>query len=223
MLEEFFKSVSANIRRVEREPAAAEPSHLQALVGFAERAYRRPLAAAERDELLAFYRSLRSAGRTWTTRRPCATRVASVLVSPHFLYRLDLVDPRARWQGQAAQPLSDYALASRLSYFLWSSMPDAELLAHAAAGDLHRPEVLAAQARRMLQDERARALAVEFGGNWLDFRRFEEHNGVDRERFPSFDNRAAPGDVRGAGAVLPGRGPPGPLGAGLPVRPSTRS
>ena len=86
------------------------------------------------------------------------------------------------------QPLSDYALASRLSYFLWSSMPDDELLAHAAAGDLHRPEVLAAQAHRMLRDPRVRALALEFGGNWLDFRRFEEHNAVDRERFPSFND-----------------------------------
>ena len=67
-------------------------------------------------------------------------------------------------------------------------MPDDELLARAAAGDLHKPEVLAAQARRMLKDDRARGLAVEFGGNWLDFRRFEEHNTVDRERFPSFTN-----------------------------------
>ena len=67
-------------------------------------------------------------------------------------------------------------------------MPDEELLAHAAAGDLHEPEVIAAQARRMLKDPRVRALAVEFGGNWLDFRRFEEIGTVDRERFPSFTN-----------------------------------
>ncbi len=67
-------------------------------------------------------------------------------------------------------------------------MPDAELLARAAAGDLRKPEEIAAQARRMLKDERARGLATEFGGNWLDFRRFEEHNAVDRERFPSFNN-----------------------------------
>jgi hypothetical protein len=85
-------------------------------------------------------------------------------------------------------PLSGYALASRLSYFLWSSMPDAELLSHAAAGELHVPAVLVAQTRRLLEDDRVRALALEFGGNWLDFRRFEEHNAVDRERFPSFDS-----------------------------------
>ena len=67
-------------------------------------------------------------------------------------------------------------------------MPDAELLGHAKAGDLHQPEVLTAQARRMLRDPRMRGLATEFGGNWLDFRRFEEHNSVDRQRFPGFTN-----------------------------------
>jgi hypothetical protein len=67
-------------------------------------------------------------------------------------------------------------------------MPDRELLDHAAAGDLHEPAVLTAQARRMLRDPRARGLATEFAGNWLDFRRFEEHNAVDRDRFKSFDN-----------------------------------
>src|SRR5438309_6240966 len=67
-------------------------------------------------------------------------------------------------------------------------MPGTEQLARAAAGDLHRPEVLKAQARRMLRDPRMRGLATEFAGNWLDFRRFEEHNSVDRERFPSFTN-----------------------------------
>ena len=93
-----------------------------------------------------------------------------------------------RLAAQRRRPLSGYALASRLSYFLWSSMPDEELLAHAAAGDLQKPDVLLAQARRMLKDDRARGLALEFAGNWLDFRRFEEHNAVDRERFPSFTN-----------------------------------
>jgi hypothetical protein len=104
-------------------------------------------------------------------------------MSPHFCYRVDLLS-----RGPGVQPLSDFALASRLSYFLWSSMPDAELMALAAAGALRNPEVLVAQGRRMLRDGRARALATEFLGNWLDFRRFEEHNGVDRERFTSFDD-----------------------------------
>ena len=67
-------------------------------------------------------------------------------------------------------------------------MPDAELSARAAAGDLHNEAVLVGQVRRMLKDERARRFATEFGGNWLDFRRFDEHNAVDRERFPQFSN-----------------------------------
>src|SRR5207249_4582778 len=103
--------------------------------------------------------------------------LASVLLSPHFCYRFDLPGP-----GKAVQPLGDYALASRLSYFLWSSMPDAELLAHAAKGDLRRRDVLIGQSQRMLRDPKVRGLATEFAGNWLDFRRFEEHNSVDRQR-----------------------------------------
>jgi hypothetical protein len=181
-IESYFAGMSAEIRRVERARLAAEPSHLDALVKFAERAYRRPLTAAERDGLLAFYHKLRredDLGHEEALRDTLVT----VLLSPHFCYRIDLAEP-----GTAVRPLSDYALASRLSYFLWSSMPDAELLSHAAAGDLHRPDVLTAQARRMLRDPRVRGLATEFGGNWLDFRRFEEHNSVDRERFPSFTN-----------------------------------
>src|SRR4051812_10347144 len=109
--------------------------------------------------------------------------IASILVSPHFAYRLDLSPAE-----KGIKPLSDYALASRLSYFLWSSMPDDELLAHAEAGDLHRSDVLLAQTRRMIRHRNIGGLATEFGGNWLDFRRFGEHNSVDRERFPVFTN-----------------------------------
>jgi mono/diheme cytochrome c family protein len=97
-------------------------------------------------------------------------------------------DRRTHQTSVPSAPLSDYALASRLSYFLWSSMPDEELLARAAAGGLRKDAVLRAQIRRMLNDDRARGLATEFGGNWLDFRRFEDSNTVDRERFPAFTN-----------------------------------
>jgi hypothetical protein len=181
VLEEFFRAVSGNIRRVESARRAAEPGHLIALQTFARRAYRRPLTEAERAGLLAFYRARRAEG---LEHEPALREsVARVLMSPHFLYRADLV------AGAGVRPLDAHALASRLSYFLWSSMPDAELLAHAARGDLHRPAVLTGQVRRMLRDERARALAVEFGGQWLDFRRFEQHNAVSRERFPSFDDQ----------------------------------
>jgi hypothetical protein len=181
-IETYFTGMSAEIRAVERDRLAAEASHLKAITQFAERAYRRPLTAAERDDLLAFYQTLRRKDELGHEEALRDTLV-TVLLSPHFCYRFDLAQP-----GSAAQPLSGYALACRLSYFLWSSMPDAELLVHAAAKDLHRPDVLKAQVRRMLRDPRVRGLATEFAGNWLDFRRFEEHNAVDRERFPGFTN-----------------------------------
>ncbi|MFN0018067.1 MAG: DUF1592 domain-containing protein [Pirellulaceae bacterium] len=181
-IETYFTSMNADIRWVESAHLAAEPSHLEALQKFAQAAYRRPLTKEEREDLPAFYRSLREK-EGLSHEEAMRDSTAGILMSPHFCYRVDLAP-----EGKGIQPLSDYALASRLSYFLWSSMPDEELLAHAAAGDLHQQEVLLAQTRRMLKDKKVRGLAVEFGGNWLDFRRFEEHNSVDRERFASFNN-----------------------------------
>jgi hypothetical protein len=182
-----FQWVNDTLRSLEKLHAEAEPHHLEALLKFAERAYRRPLLAGERDKMLSFYHTLREQN-SLSHEDAIRDSIVSVLLSPNFCYRLDLGPVSKTGSNAAVEPLSVYALASRLSYFLWSSLPDQELLAHAAAGDLRKPDVLAAQARRMLQDERARALAVEFGGNWLDFRRFEDHNAVDRDRFPAFTN-----------------------------------
>lgn len=181
-IDEHFAWVNANLRWVEKAKVDAEPTHLDALLDFAARAYRRPLTKAEAADLLGYYRKLRA--RDGLSHEDAVRdAIVAVLVSPDFSYRIDLVAADSK-----AMPLADYALASRLSYFLWSSMPDAELLAVAARGELKRPEVLARQARRMLKDEKVRGLATEFGGNWLDFRRFEELNTVDHERFPAFDN-----------------------------------
>ena len=181
---DHFETVSASIRRVEKARNEAEPRHLESLQKLAERAYRRPTTKSERESLHAFYRSLREQeglGHEDAVR----DTLVSVLVSPHFLFRLHPGVP-APGGRSGIEPLSDYALANRLSYFLWSSMPDRELLKHAAAGELGKPEILLAQARRMIKDQRIRGLATEFAGNWLDFRRFEEHNAVDRDRFKSF-------------------------------------
>lgn len=203
--EDHFRWTSANIEQEERARIAAEPVHKKALLTFAERAYRRPLTAADKSELLGFYNTLRQKeGLSHEDAiRDCVVRV---LMSPSFLFRMDLEPlspspapaPPAKGKIQASvqppspaqktQPLSDYALANRLSYFLWSSLPDDELLALAAKGELRKPNVLVAQTQRMLKSPKARALATEFGGNWLDFRRFEEFNAVDRERFPTFND-----------------------------------
>jgi hypothetical protein len=185
-IRDYFPAMNTRIRAVEKAQQAAEKLQLKALVDFAERASRRPFTRAESKSLLAFYRSLRAEKLSHEDAiRDC---VVGVLLSPAFSYRFNLPRGTADKQRAGTLPLSDYELANRLSYFLWSSMPDAELLAHAAAGDLRKPEVLVAQARRMLRDGRVRGLAAEFGGNWLDIRRFEEHNAVDRERFPAFTN-----------------------------------
>jgi hypothetical protein len=176
----YFTHMAAEVRAVERARQAAEPSHLAALFAFAERAFRRPLMDAERDDLIAFYRVLRKQDGL-SHEEALRDSLVSVLLSPHFCFRFDL-------REQSEHQISDYELASRLSYFLWSSMPDAELLAHARSGDLHRTDVLTTQMRRMLHDPKVLGLATEFGANWLDFRRFEEHNSVDRSRFPMFTN-----------------------------------
>jgi hypothetical protein len=182
---DHFDRVNAAIRNVERKRLQAEAGQIDALFGFATRAYRRPLTAAERDDLRGFYATLR-VKNSLTHEEAMRDLIVNVLMSPHFAYRVDAAGV-ARSTVTAA-PLSDHTLASRLSYFLWSSMPDPELSARANAGDLRNETVLLGQVRRMLKDERAQRLATEFGGNWLDFRRFDEHNAVDRERFPAFNN-----------------------------------
>lgn len=180
---EHFTQINASLRQLEQMQRDSEPAHLRDLITFAARAWRRPLTSAEDAELLAMYRAQRSA---LADSHEDAIRdvVVSVLASPHFWYRVDETRPGS----QPVRPLDQFSLASRLSYFLWSSQPDAELLSCAAAGTLDTPSVLLAQTRRMLQDARVRGLATEFGGNWLEVRRFEEHNSVDRERFPAFTN-----------------------------------
>jgi hypothetical protein len=181
-MKDYFEGINAVSRDLDRDRLAAEPLHVAALADFAQRAYRRPLAAKEREDITAFYQSLRSEDHL-DHEEAVRDTLVSILMSPYFCYRVN-----AAPTGDGVHALSDYELASRLSYFLWSSMPDRELLDRAAAGDLHKPDVLLAQSHRMMRDPRISAFCTEFAGNWLDFRRFEEHNGVDRERFKSFDN-----------------------------------
>ena len=176
----YFHDINEQIRWVEEARLNAEPSHRQALVEFAARAYRRPLSESDTADLLGFYQSLRDE-HGLSHEEAIQDAIVSILVSPRFCFRTDLAGT-----GQGIEPRSDVELASRLSYFLWSSMPDRELLDVATAGEIRHSDRVFAQARRMTKDDRIAGLATEFGGNWLDFRRFEEHNAVDRERFPEF-------------------------------------
>ena len=186
-IREHFDGMNATLRRLEKEHDEAEPKQLDALMRFASHAYRRPLTKAERDDLLAYYREIRTKNEL-SHQDALRDAVASVLMSPDFLYRIDLSPEGEVSSRSVIQPQTGYALASRLSYFLWSSMPDEELLKHAAVGDLHKPDVLLSQARRMMKDERIRGMATEFTANWLGTRQFETNNSVDRARFPRFNN-----------------------------------
>jgi hypothetical protein len=157
----------------------AEPVQVQGVLDFASRAWRRPLRDSETKELCALYETL------CTQDLPHAAAVrqmlARVLVAPSFLYRGEKAAP-----GPKAAPVNDWELATRLSYFLWSSVPDAELTQLAAIGQLHDPGVLAAQARRMLKDERIRRLATEFGCQWLHVRDLATLDEKSERHFPTF-------------------------------------
>ncbi len=157
----------------------AEPGHVEDVLGFATRAWRRPLAAAEKDGLRAFYQRSRKEQHLDHDAAIKAT-IARVLVSPTFLYRMEPV------AANQERPLTDWEMASRLSFFLWASIPDDELRRAAGAGELTKPDLLAKQVRRMTADPKARRLGAEFFGQWLGFYHFEDFRGVDTSRFPEF-------------------------------------
>jgi len=160
-------------------PGERETAARRILSSLAPRAWRRPVTPAEVDRLLRVARLAERQGESFE--RGLQLAIQAVLVSPHFLFRSE-PDPPA---GKAERLLNGYELASRLSYFLWSSMPDAQLTRLAASGALKDPKVLAAQARRMLKDPRAAALAENFAGQWLTLRNLETVS-PDPRLFPGF-------------------------------------
>jgi hypothetical protein len=182
-LQAYVRRLRDESRSVRLALEASQPGRLDDVLRFASLAWRRPLAEEEKDRLLSFYRSLRSATKLDHSQALRAL-LARILVSPDFLYR---VERPARDTPVAA--LSDWELAARLSYFLWASPPDAELRRAAAAGELGSKESLVAQARRMLRDPKARRFAAEFFGQWFGFYQFDRYRGVDLERFPEFTDR----------------------------------
>ena len=134
----------------------------QVLSRFARRAWRRTTTPTEISRLVAIVESERARGRSF--REAMELAFETTLLSPHFLFRIESdPDPASK----APHPLSDFELASRLSYFLWSSMPDDALLAYAEAGRLSSPRVFDAQVKRMLDDPKAGALVDDFAADWL--------------------------------------------------------
>jgi hypothetical protein len=151
---------------------------------FAERAFRRPLQPKETEPYLNLYALARKQGDSFE--EGIAAALEGVMVSPGFLYRIEREPHTAGHPDSGAVPVNEYELASRLSYFLWSSMPDAELIRLAGERRLRQPAVLDAQVRRMLRDEKARALVENFAGQWLQFRNIDVVR-PDSQRFPDFD------------------------------------
>jgi hypothetical protein len=164
--------------RAQDEEACAK----QILSRLARRAYRRPVSDADLSPLLAFYAEGRKKG-TFDTGIQLALR--RLLASPTFVFRVE--EEPARVASGAAWRVSDVELASRLSFFLWSSIPDDTLLDLAAANRLHEPATLEAQVRRMLDDPRASALVANFAGQWLHVRNLQ-NIAPNTDEFPDFDN-----------------------------------
>ena len=185
---ETFEPQRAPIREryeaFRRQLAATESVHVDAVLELAARAYRRPLETAQRMALTDLYRTGRSQNQDHDA--AVRTMLTAVLVSPHFLYKVERPAP-----GTASQPVTTFELATRLSSFLWSSIPDAELWELAATGDLHDPRTLAAQTQRMIRDPRVRRFAVEFGAQWLHVRDIAERMEKNEKLYPTFNAELA--------------------------------
>ena len=175
------------------EPAspADEEACAARIVGtLARRAFHRPVTDEDVEDLLAFYREGRADGGFHGGVRRA---LESILVDPEFLFRIERDPPGAA--PATAYPLSDVELAARLSFFLWASIPDDELLEVAEAGRLRDPDVLEAQVRRMLADERAGTLVTSFAAQWLHLRRMRTA-APDVNAFPAFDENLRDALVR---------------------------
>ncbi|MEI8380309.1 MAG: DUF1592 domain-containing protein [Planctomycetota bacterium] len=178
----FFEQIRTSLAMQRTQLKQAEPLYLKNLEKFAHAAYRRPLTPKELDDLRSFFHEVAQQEEHGLEQAVRAS-IIRILMSPYFGYRIDPAPA-----GDTVKPLSDLAIASRLSYFLWSSQPDAELLDLAEAGKLRDEAMLVAQTRRMLKDERVTDFAAEFFGQWLGYRDFAQQESVDRNIFKEFDD-----------------------------------
>jgi hypothetical protein len=162
------------------------PECARQIVGnLALRAYRRPPKPGEVDRLLSLVTLAQKHGDSFG--EGIALAIQAMLVSPQFLFRIEQSSSAAPRPDPPEHPVGQFELATRLAYFLWSSTPDDELLDCAKKGTLRKPEILAGQVKRMLQDPESIALAENFGGQWLETRRMESV-APDPGRFPAFDD-----------------------------------
>ncbi len=167
------------------DSAGEIPCARKILTALARQAYRRPVNANDLEDLLSFYQSARNGADFETGIR---TALQAILASPEFVFRFERT-PAGIAPGTNYR-VTDLELASRLSFFLWSSAPDEPLLTVAAQGRLHDPVVLETQVRRMLADPRSEALAASFAGQWLHLQNLKDAN-PDLYLFPNFDKTLA--------------------------------
>jgi hypothetical protein len=174
-LEPLREPILRDAAAFKKRQVEVEPNHVQAVLDFAARAWRQPLSAGDQAELRTLYQTLRS--QDMSHAKAVRMMLARVLVAPAFLYRGEKAAP-----GDKATPVSDLELATRLSYFLWSSAPDEEL--HSA--NLQDAAAITAQARRMLRSDKVRRLATEFGCQYLHVRDVATLNEKSERHFPEF-------------------------------------
>jgi hypothetical protein len=179
MIHSFFESIRQGLDQYKTELAIAEQRGREDLWRLAERAYRRPLEEHEIQALDRLYGKLRNEGQG--PESAMRGLLTAILMAPDFSYQFFESPTEA---GRVL--IGDYDLASRLSYFVWSSLPDAELLDAANRGALQDPEQVVLHTKRMLHDDRVRAFAEEFFGQWLRYRDFEEKDPIDGEAFPEY-------------------------------------
>jgi hypothetical protein len=164
-------------------PSDDIPCARKILSNLVRRAFRRAPSENDTESLLSFYQKERNKGANFEAGIEIALR--RILADPEFVFRFE--PPPANVAPNQPYRISDTELASRLSFFLWSSIPDDELLNLAIQGKLHEPAVLEHETRRMLADERAHAMADNFAGQWLYLRDLKSSNPDGRE-FPDFDD-----------------------------------
>jgi len=156
----------------------------EVLTGFTERAWRRPIGDDEVDKLMTMFERGRERGDSFDVSMRLA--VKAVLISPHFLF---LAEPEPGDAG--VHRLADVPLASKLSYFIWSSMPDQELMSLAVQGQLQDTNIYRAQIRRMMKDPKADALGERFALQWLDLEKLGDDVKPDATKYPQFDSALA--------------------------------
>jgi mono/diheme cytochrome c family protein len=208
-MQQYVRSLRAHYDAAMAAQMASRSGHVNDCLEFASRAWRRPLTEKEKQNLRAFYQQ--TLGPDSDHRKAIRALLTRILVAPQFLYRVEsgenaefgirnsefhqtntrlsnTVPPHSAFRipHSGVRPLTNWEMASRLSFFLWSSIPDDELRRAASAGELTQTPGIERQVRRMLADPKARRLATEFFGQWLGFYHFNEYKGVDTSRFPEF-------------------------------------